>query len=203
MSLVRDMLNRTQSSSTKGDARFLRANNNPQTQQNHPRSQYVAVKGGYFLDGLRDVMSIDVVFADITSRAYDRQNNQAFEQSLTTAMRNRTNLNANLLIVYERRTANGKYVRSSKMLPCQIRPSDISTESGKELNDLCSFTIIRENRENESPKLYYGFDDVNVDHTTLIFDMNTYRTHTMLTSAINMANQTQKYQRDYENGKTK
>lgn len=200
MSLVRDMLNRTQSSSTRQDTRFLRANNNSQTQQNRPRSQYVAVKGGYFLDGLRNVMSIDVVFADITSQAYNKQNNQAFEQSLTDAIRNKTNLNANLLIVYERRTANGKYVRSSEMLPCQIRPSDISTESGKELNDLRSFTIIR---ENDSSRLYYGFDDVNVDHATLIFDLDTYRKHTMLTNALKSAYQTQKTQQAYMKGISK
>lgn len=200
MSLVRDMLNRTESSSTRQDARFLHANDDKHAQPTRPRAQHVAVKGGYFLDGLRDVMSIDVVFADITSRAYDRQNNQAFEQSLTTAMRNRTNLNANLLIVYERRTANGKYVRSSEMLPCQIRPSDIRTESGKALNDFRSFTIIR---ENNSQNLYYGFDDVNADHVTLIFDLNTYRKHTMLTNALKYAYQTQKSQQAFMNENTK
>ena len=197
MSLVGDMLNRSNSTSSSQDERFLHQDNRRQTQSTSGnKSQYVTVTGGYFLDALRDVMGIDVVFADLTSKAYDRQDNSAFEHSLYNAMRNKGTLNANLLIIYERRTGNGKYVRASEMLPCQIRPSEIQTESGKKLNDMRSFTIIR---ENDRPKLYYGYDDVNVDHAKLIFDAEAYRRHTLLTRAIKQAVQLERSQQLFNN----
>lgn len=200
MSLVRDMLNRSNLTGSSQDERFSRQDSRRQTQSARGnKSQYVTVTGGYFLDSLRDVMGIDVVFADLTSKAYDRQDNASFERSLYNAMRNKSTLNANLLIVYERRTGNGKYVRASEMLPCQIRPSEIQTESGKKLNDMRSFTIIR---ETERPKLYYGYDDVDVDHAKLIFDAEAYRRHTLLTSAIKQAVQHEKSQQLFNNKKS-